>query len=131
MTGSVRSPAGFAAAAAGRRHLTDTPSEETSFTPGPVLLLGAPGVGKGTQAKALMAEYAIPQISTGDLLREHRKNHTELGMLADDLMQLLQAPVAGGEHTLCPSAHEDHRKVCTWELTTDAPSIISTRDIPN
>jgi adenylate kinase len=64
-----------------------TASDHTSFTPGPVLLLGAPGVGKGTQAKALMAEFAIPQISTGDLLREHRRNHTELGMLADDLMQ--------------------------------------------
>jgi adenylate kinase len=87
MTGSARSPAGSAAAAAGRRRLSDTPSDETSFTPGPVLLLGAPGVGKGTQAKALMAEYAIPQISTGDLLREHRRNHTELGLLADELMQ--------------------------------------------
>lgn len=58
-----------------------------SFIPGPVLLLGAPGVGKGTQAKRLMAEFGIPQISTGDLLREHRKNHTKLGMLADDLMR--------------------------------------------
>jgi adenylate kinase len=43
-------------------------------------------VGKGTQAKRLMAEFEIPQISTGDLLREHRRNHTPLGMLADDLM---------------------------------------------
>lgn len=57
-----------------------------AFNPGPVLLLGAPGVGKGTQAKRLMAEFGIPQISTGDLLREHRKNHTELGMMADGLM---------------------------------------------
>jgi adenylate kinase len=54
--------------------------------PGPVLLLGAPGVGKGTQAKRLMGEFGIPQISTGDLLREHRKNHTRLGTLADALM---------------------------------------------
>jgi adenylate kinase len=58
----------------------------SDFLPGPVLLLGAPGVGKGTQAKRLMEEFAIPQISTGDLLRDHRKNHTELGLLADDLM---------------------------------------------
>ncbi len=58
----------------------------TEFTPGPVLLLGAPGVGKGTQAKRLMAEFGIPQISTGDLLREHRKHHTKLGLLADELM---------------------------------------------
>jgi adenylate kinase len=58
----------------------------SDFTPGPILLLGAPGVGKGTQAKRLMDEFGIPQISTGDLLREHRRNHTPLGMLADDLM---------------------------------------------
>ncbi|MBB5065180.1 adenylate kinase [Granulicella mallensis] len=58
----------------------------SDFLPGPVLLLGAPGVGKGTQAKRLMDEFNIPQISTGDLLREHRRNHTPLGMLADELM---------------------------------------------
>ncbi len=51
-----------------------------------MLLLGAPGVGKGTQAKRLVEEFGIPQISTGDLLREHRKNHTKLGLLADQLM---------------------------------------------
>ena len=56
------------------------------FLPGPVLLLGAPGVGKGTQAKLLMADYGIPQISTGDLLRDHRARHTPLGLMADELM---------------------------------------------
>ena len=55
--------------------------------PGPLLLLGAPGVGKGTQAKLLMARFGIPQISTGDLLREHRKNHTALGIAADEVMR--------------------------------------------
>ncbi len=54
--------------------------------PGPVLLLGAPGVGKGTQAKLLMAEFGIPQISTGDILRDQRTRRTELGLLADGLM---------------------------------------------
>ena len=58
----------------------------SDFLPGPVLLLGAPGVGKGTQAQRLMAEFGIPQISTGDLLRQHRSDHTPLGILADDLM---------------------------------------------
>lgn len=58
----------------------------SDFLPGPVLLLGAPGVGKGTQAKRLVEEFGIPQISTGDLLREHRKNHTPLGMMAEELM---------------------------------------------
>jgi adenylate kinase len=58
----------------------------SDFLPGPVLLLGAPGVGKGTQAKLMMEEFGIPQISTGDLLRDHRKNHSPLGLLAEDLM---------------------------------------------
>ena len=57
------------------------------FPPGPVLLLGAPGVGKGTQAQLLMAAFGIPQISTGDLLRDHRARHTKLGMLAEQLMK--------------------------------------------
>ena len=54
--------------------------------PGPVLLLGAPGVGKGTQAKVLMAEFGIPQISTGDILRDQRTQKTELGLMAEGLM---------------------------------------------
>jgi len=59
---------------------------DTDFVPGPVLLIGPPGVGKGTQAKALMAEFGIPQVSTGDLLREHRRQKTPLGVIADDLI---------------------------------------------
>ena len=66
--------------------MTEPLSNSKVFLPGPVLLLGAPGVGKGTQAKRLMDEFGIPQISTGDLLREHRRNHTPLGMMADELM---------------------------------------------
>lgn len=58
----------------------------SDFLPGPVLLLGAPGVGKGTQAKRLVEEFGIPQISTGDLLRDHRDRKTELGILAEELM---------------------------------------------
>jgi len=66
--------------------MTKSLPKTSEFLPGPILLLGAPGVGKGTQAKRLMDEFNIPQISTGDLLREHRRNHTPLGMLADELM---------------------------------------------
>jgi adenylate kinase len=57
-----------------------------NFTPGPILLLGAPGVGKGTQAKEIMRVWAIPQISTGDLLRSNVEKANELGKRAQALM---------------------------------------------
>jgi adenylate kinase len=59
---------------------------ESSFLPGPVLLLGAPGVGKGTQAQLLVAEYGIPQISTGDLLRANIASGTALGLQAKEVI---------------------------------------------
>lgn len=55
-------------------------------TVGTVILLGAPGAGKGTQAKTIMERYAIPQVSTGDLLRDHRDRGTELGRKARAIM---------------------------------------------
>ena len=61
---------------------------ETHVIPGPILLLGAPGVGKGTQAKELVKLWGIPQISTGDLLRFHVTNGTDLGKLAKPIMDL-------------------------------------------
>src|SRR5260370_41487197 len=64
----------------------DTAPAVTDFVPGPVLLLGAPRVGKGTQAKALMAAYGIPQISTGDILRANISKSTPLGKLAKALV---------------------------------------------
>jgi len=51
-----------------------------------IILLGAPGSGKGTQAKKLSASYAIPQVSTGDMLREAVKNGTEMGRQAKGFM---------------------------------------------
>jgi len=54
--------------------------------PGPILLLGAPGVGKGTQAKELVKRWQIPQISTGDLLRANVAQGTELGRTAKEIM---------------------------------------------
>ena len=55
--------------------------------PGPILLLGAPGVGKGTQAKELVKLWGIPQISTGDLLRANVARRTQLGRAAKELME--------------------------------------------
>lgn len=54
---------------------------------GPVILLGAPGAGKGTQAKRISERYGIPQISTGDILRDNIARGTELGKLAGNLME--------------------------------------------
>jgi adenylate kinase len=65
---------------------TTSAPADSNFLPGPVLLLGAPGVGKGTQAKALMATFGIPQISTGDILRANIAKGTALGKAARSLM---------------------------------------------
>lgn len=51
-----------------------------------IVLLGAPGSGKGTQAKKLMAEKNIPQVSTGDMLREAVANGTRFGRKAKSVM---------------------------------------------
>ena len=51
-----------------------------------VILVGAPGAGKGTQAKLLQEALGIPQVSTGDLFRYNLKNETELGQLARTYM---------------------------------------------
>jgi adenylate kinase len=59
---------------------------DTSRSIGPIVLLGPPGAGKGTQAKRIAEHYGIPQISTGDLLREHVRTATDLGLKAKDIM---------------------------------------------
>ena len=51
-----------------------------------IVLMGAPGSGKGTQAQRLVTRFGVPQISTGDILRQHRKEGTELGKRADAIM---------------------------------------------
>ena len=55
--------------------------------PGPVLLLGAPGVGKGTQADFLAKLWGVPKISTGDILRANVAEGTALGVKASKIMK--------------------------------------------
>ena len=61
-------------------------ANNTARNIGPVLLLGPPGAGKGTQSKQIVDRYRIPQVSTGDLLRDHVGRGTELGLEARAIM---------------------------------------------
>lgn len=58
-----------------------------------IILLGAPGCGKGTQAAKICEKYAVPHISTGDIFRENIKNQTPLGIKVKSIMD---------EGNLCP-----------------------------
>ncbi|MDC3063881.1 nucleoside monophosphate kinase, partial [Alphaproteobacteria bacterium] len=51
-----------------------------------IILFGAPGAGKGTQANFLINEFDLIQISTGDMLREEVKRKTELGKKVENIM---------------------------------------------
>ncbi|MBV8489536.1 MAG: adenylate kinase [Candidatus Eremiobacteraeota bacterium] len=51
-----------------------------------LIFLGPPGAGKGTQARILQERFGVKQISTGDILRENRRNRTPLGQAAEDYM---------------------------------------------
>jgi adenylate kinase len=61
-------------------------AKDTARNIGPVILLGPPGAGKGTQSKRIVDRYGVPQISTGDLLRDHVARGTELGLEAKVIM---------------------------------------------
>jgi adenylate kinase len=60
--------------------------KKTEGVIGPVILIGPPGAGKGTQAMRISQRYGIPQISTGDLLRDNIAQGTELGKKAREAM---------------------------------------------
>jgi len=66
---------------------TQPGSPRAAAVAGPVILMGAPGVGKGTQAKLIAERYGIPQVSTGDILRDNVAQGTELGKKADPIMK--------------------------------------------
>jgi len=66
--------------------LTAAPQQQQPPVGG-IVLLGPPGAGKGTQAEQLVKLYAIPAISSGDILRDHVKRGTELGRQADPIMR--------------------------------------------
>ncbi len=55
-------------------------AEESLRDIGPIVLLGAPGAGKGTQSKRITERFCVPQVSTGDLLRENVERGTDLGV---------------------------------------------------
>ncbi len=61
-------------------------AQETSREVGPVVLLGPPGAGKGTQSKRIMEHYQIPQVSTGDILRYNVEQGSALGVAAKAVM---------------------------------------------
>lgn len=65
-------------------------AEELLRNIGPIVLLGAPGAGKGTQSKRITERFHVPQVSTGDLLRENVQRGTELGIVAKANMALGQ-----------------------------------------
>ena len=69
-----------------REALANSMAQETSRDVGPVVLLGPPGAGKGTQSKRIMERYLIPQVSTGDLLRYNVAQGTALGQAAKAVM---------------------------------------------
>ena len=54
-----------------------------------IIMLGAPGAGKGTQAKRIAEKWQIPHISTGDIFRMNIKNGTELGMEANTIIYII------------------------------------------
>ena len=79
-----------------------------------IIMLGAPGAGKGTQAKKIAAKYGIPHISTGDIFRANIKNGTELGNKAKTYMdQGLLVPDELTCDLVVDRIQQDEGRVCS------------------
>lgn len=76
-----------------------------------IIMLGAPGAGKGTQAKKIADKYQIPHISTGDIFRANIKEGTELGMKAKQFMD--QGLLVPDEVTIGMLLDRIHKADCT------------------
>lgn len=88
-----------------------------------IIMLGAPGAGKGTQAKKIAVKYQIPHISTGDIFRANIKNGTELGMKAKSYMDaggLVPDEITIG--MLLDRIHEEDCKTDTYWTDFQGPS---------
>ena len=78
-----------------------------------IIMLGAPGAGKGTQAKKIAAKYGITHISTGDIFRANIKNGTELGKKAKTYMdQGMLVPDDLTVDLVTDRIHKDDCKSC-------------------
>ena len=83
-------------------------ADESSRTIEPVILLGAPGAGKGTQSKRIEQRYHIPQISTGDILRQNVRAGTPLGRAAKAVMERGQLVP---DELVCPMVADRIRQI--------------------
>src|SRR5580693_2173033 len=79
--------AGSKVASAARTASAAVPSVQQSARPLAIIMFGSPGSGKGTQAKCLVEWLGIPQISTGDMLREHIRSGDSIGVAIADRMR--------------------------------------------
>ena len=82
-----------------------------------IVMLGAPGAGKGTQAKKIAAKYAVPHISTGDIFRANIKEGTELGLKAKQYMD--QGLLVPDEVTIGMLLDRIHQADCNGGLILD------------
>ena len=87
-----------------------------------IVMLGAPGAGKGTQAKKIAGKYGIPHVSTGDIFRANIKNGTKLGMQAKAYMDA--GNLVPDEITIGMLLDRIHQEDCERDMCwTDFPGL--------